>query len=181
MKKSFLTLLAVATLSLSALGQTNTPPATDTNLPPTLPGWVNTWLNFLGNTGTNWLVAPYGIFVDDDVNSYGAGIGAFYKISDYALTGMRLDYVADELAMPSINAQLQIPIRAFNKVTVTPFVVSGLATPLGGRGEDNGQVVGIIGSGLAVGVTKNLGVVYDVEKWTSFNGLQHRFGFYWKF
>ena len=178
--KTILTLIAICSLSLSAIAQTNTP-ATNTNTVPTLPEHVSNWLSFLSNTGTNWLVAPYAILVDDDINEYGAGVGVFYKMSDFALTGMRLDYVDNELTMPSMNVQLQLPIKAFGKVTVTPFVVSGIATPLSGRGEDNGEVVGIIGSGLAVGITKNLGVVYDLEKWTTFDGTQHRFGFYWKF
>ena len=180
--KQLLALLLGATLCVAVNAQTNAPVAVaDTNQPPTLPEHVTTWLSFLSNTSTNWVVAPYAIYVDDDVNSYGAGIGAFYSLNQYALTGLRLDYVGGELVMPSVNVQLQLPIRVMDKVTVVPFAVSGLATPLDGRGSDNGTAVGILGAGVAVGINKRIGLVYDIETWTSFHGTQHRFGFYWKF
>ena len=179
--KKYLALLGVM-LAITVNAQTNAPIAVaDTNQPPTLPEHVTTWLSFLSNTSTNWVVAPYIVYVDDDVNSYGGGVGAFYSLSQYALTGLRLDYVGGELTMPSVNVQLQLPIRVMDKVTVVPFAVSGLATPLDGRGSDNGTAVGILGAGVAVGITKKIGVVYDIEKWTSFDGTQHRFGLFWKF
>lgn len=168
-------------LAVTVNAQTNTPAPVTTNTVPSLPEHVSTWINFLSNTSSNWLVAPYIIYVDDDINSYGAGVGAFYKLSDYALTGMRLDYVNSELVMPSVNVQLQLPIKVAGKLTVTPFAVSGLATPLDGRGSDDGTAVGILGAGVAVSVTKKIGVVYDAEMWTGFSGTQHRFGLYWKF
>lgn len=181
--KKLASLVAALVVCLSSLAQTNPPPAPviDTNLPPTLPGYVTTWLSFLSNTGTNWLVSPYAIYVDDDVNSMGGGIAAMYSLNEYALTGLRMDYVNEELWMPSINVTLQLPIKVAGKVTVAPFAISGLATPLDGRGDDNGEAVAIVGAGLAVQVSKSIGLVYDAEMWTGFSGTQHRFGFYWKF
>lgn len=179
--KTLASIIAGLLLAVTVNGQTNTPAPVTTNTVPSLPEHVSTWINFLSNTSSNWLVAPYIIYVDDDINSYGAGIGAFYKLSDYALTGMRLDYVNSELVMPSVNVQLQLPIKVANKLTVTPFAVSGLATPLDGRGSDDGTAIGILGAGVAVSVTKKIGVVYDIEQWTSFNGSQHRFGIFIRF
>jgi len=185
--KKFLALFGVM-LAITINAQTNTPPSpppleavAGTNVVPSLPEYVTTWLNFLGTTSTNWVVAPYAIYVDDDVNSFGGGIAAMYSVSQYALTGLRLDYVNGELWMPSVNLTLQLPLKVADKVTVAPFAISGLATPLGGRGDDNGEAVGILGGGLAVRVTKNLGVVYDAEMWSRFSGTQHRFGLYWRF
>lgn len=179
--KTLSSIIAGLLLAVAVSAQTNTPAPVTTNTVPSLPEHVSTWIRFLSNTSSNWLVAPYIIYVDDDINSYGAGIGAFYKLSDYALTGMRLDYVNSELVMPSVNVQLQLPIKVANKLTVTPFAVSGLATPLDGRGSDDGTAVGILGAGVAVSVTKKIGVVYDIESWTSFDGTQHRFGIFFKF
>lgn len=182
--KTLASILAGVMLAITVNAQTNlppTPPAVTTNTVPSLPEHVNTWLNFLSNTGTNWLVAPYIIYVSDDIDSYGGGIAAMYSLNQYALTGLRMDYVNDELWMPSINVTLQLPIKVANKITVAPFAISGLATPLGGRGDDNGDAVGIFGAGLAVQVSKKVGLVYDAEQWTSFSGTQHRFGVYWKF
>jgi len=185
MKKTAALLFALL-LAVAVNAQTNQPPVppsvvVDTNLPPSLPEHVSTWLNFLSSTGTNWLLSTYGVYVDDDVNSFGGGIAAMYSLNQYALTGLRMDYVNDELWMPSINVTLQLPIKVANKVTVAPFAISGLATPLGGRGDDNGDAVGIFGAGLAVQVSKKVGLVYDSELWTGFSGVQHRFGIYWKF
>lgn len=179
--KTFASIIAGLLLAVTVNGQTTTPAPVTTNTVPSLPEHVSTWLSFLSNTSSNWFIVPYGIYVDDDINSFGAGVGAFYKLSDYALTGLRLDYVNSELVMPSVNVQLQLPIKVANKLTVTPFAVSGLATPLDGRGSDDGTAVGILGAGVAVSVTKKIGVVYDIESWTSFDGTQHRFGVYWKF
>jgi len=186
--KKLLALLGALLLAVAVNAQTNTPPplppapvVVDTNLPPTLPEHVSTWLNFLSNTSSNWTVAPFVVFVNDDIDSVGGGIAAMYSLNQYALTGLRMDYVNDELWMPSINVTLQLPIRVANKLTVSPFVISGLATPLGEREEDNGEAVGIFGGGLAVQVKKNFGLVYDSEIWTGFSGVQHRFGIYWRF
>lgn len=179
--KKFLVLLSLI-LAVAVNAQTNTPPSlTLTNEVPTLPEHVTTWLNFLSTTTTNWVVVPYAIYVDDDVNSFGGGIAAMYSLSQYAWTGLRVDYVNQELWMPSVNLTLQLPIKVANAVTVSPFAISGLATPLGGHRDDNGDAVGIFGGGLAVKVSKNLGLVYDAEAWTGFSGTQHRLGVYIRF
>lgn len=180
--KKLLNIIGVVLLCATGNAQTNTNtvPVT-TNTVPTIPEYVNTWLGFLSSTATNWLVAPYAIYVDDDVNQLGGGVAVMYSLSQYALTGLRMDYVHDELWMPSVNLTLQLPIKLANKVTVSPFAITGLATPLGGRGDDNGEAVAIVGGGVAAQITKKFGLVYDAEMWTGFDGTQHRFGLYWKF
>lgn len=182
--KRILPLLAVMLACLTGYSQTNTPPLLPeppaTNAIPSLPEHVATWLDFLSHTGTNWLVVPYAIYVDDDVNSMGGGLAVMYSLSPYVLTGLRLDYVNEELWMPSINVSLQLPIRLANTITVAPFAISGVATALGNE-QDHGEAVGIFGGGLALKVSKKMGLVYDAEMWTGFSGTQHRFGVYWKF
>lgn len=136
-------------------------------------------LQFL-TQGSNWMVAPYGIY-DSGTKEYGAGICALYNLNPFVATGLRLDYVNGNVWMPSVQFQLQAPLKLFNKVTVVPFLTSGLATPLSGRGNDNLDPVGILGVGMALRVNEKWDIVGDYEKWTSFEGNQYRFGFLYKF
>lgn len=182
--KRFLSLLAVM-FCLTGFSQTNTPPlppplAVGTNDVPTLPEHVNTWLNFLSATSTNWMFVTYGLYATEP-DRFGGGVAAAYSLSDYAATGLRLDYIDGEFWMPSVNIQLQLPIKVMNKLTVVPFVLSGLATPISGAGDKQDTVTGIFGGGLALRITKHADLIYDCEAWTGFPGNQHRFGFLWKF
>jgi hypothetical protein len=153
----------------------------ETNTVPTLPEHVNTFLQFLSASSTNWYVATYGIYVSDN-KSFGGGVAAAYSLSPYVLSVLRVDYLNDSFWMPSGSMQLQLPIKLMGKLNVTPFAFAGIATLLGGNGDqETGSAVGIGGAGLATRFNDHLGVVYDVEMWSGFSGAQHRFGIYWKF
>lgn len=165
-------------LSVPALCQTNDPPAS-TNLPPTIPEIPGRILDFLSATASNWYVAPYGIY-SSDTETFGAGIGVGYAITPNVVTVMRMDYLNDEIWMPSGSVQLQAPILLMGKVQVTPFAFGGIATPLSGRGDDNRTAAGIAGAGMATRF-KRVGLIYDIEYWSNFSGPQHRFGLFWKF
>lgn len=174
---------------------------TDTNLPPILSGPAVRIIQFL-SSGSNWMFATYGIYsskgLDGTAPAYGGGVGAFIKVNDFVVTGMRLDTLAVnhrlQLWMPEVNIQLQMPMTLFGKrdpannqpvagtgLTLIPFVVGGAATPLAGMGKDNGTLVGIFGLGMAVRVAKHWDIVYDWEQWSGFAGDQHRFGALYKF
>jgi hypothetical protein len=180
--KKFLSLLGVM-LAITVNAQTNTVPDVSTNLPPAppsipeIPGKI---IDFLSVTASNWYVAPYGIY-SSDTESFGAGIGAGYSITPNVVTVMRIDYLNDEIWMPSGSLQLQAPIRLLNKLQVTPFAFGGIATPLSGRGDDNRTAAGIAGAGFGARFNDHLGLIYDVEYWSNFSGPQHRFGVFWKF
>jgi len=153
----------------------------ETNTVPTLPEHVNTFLQFLSASSTNWYVCTYGIYVSDN-KSFGGGLAAAYSLSPYVLSVLRVDYLNDSFWMPSGSLQLQLPIKLMGKLNVTPFAFAGIATLLGGNGDqETGSAVGIGGAGLATRVNDHLGIVYDIEMWSRFNGAQHRFGLYWKF
>lgn len=176
MKKFFCSMLAVCALALSGYSQ-----VLDTNTtPPTIEGPGMEFIQFLSQ-GSNWVIAPYGIY-DDGSKRYGGGLGAFYEVSPFFLVGMRLDALDTanglELWMPSGNIQLQAPFILFGKVKVTPFGQTGIATPVSGAGDNNGDPVGIFGAGVAIGVYKNLHLIGDIEKWVGadFTGQQYRFG-----
>lgn len=203
------TLLSIAIIMLALAGNaattftTNvvvtTTVATDTNpAPPVLSGPAWDAIQFLGS-GSNWMIAPYGIFSTGSrtsgsdwvagKHSIGAGIGVGYKVSEFVVPTMRLDYLDGELWMPSASLQLQAPIKLLNKVTLIPFVFGGLATPIAGKGKDNGTAIGIYGAGAAVRldfISKStskwvpIDVIADFEKWGGFDGSQYRFGLVWK-
>lgn len=181
--------LAIIGLTLSVVSvnaQTNTNGGSG----PVISGPLSDAISFLGQ-GSNWMVAPYGIY-DTGTKSVGAGVGIGYKLNDFVVPTLRLDYLAkqNELFMPSANLQLQAPVTLFGKVTAIPFTFAGIATPLAGQGSQNGTVVGIYGVGgaLRLGTTnswigKHLDLIGDWEKWqgAGFTGDQYRFGVLYKF
>lgn len=176
MKKLFISLLL-------ALGVTAWAQTTNTNSTPIISGPIDQAITFLG-TGSNWMVAPYGIY-NPQTGEAGAGVGAGYKLSDFVVPTMRIDVLdvrkPEEIWMPSVNLQLQVPMLLFGKLYVVPFVSSGIATPISGKGDDNGTAVGIFGGGLAVRLASHWALIGDYEKWTGFEGEQIRFGFLYKF
>lgn len=194
--KKLLPILAISLSLLTARAQdTSNPP------PPIISGPVTSIIQFLG-TGSNWMVAPYGIYSEAGLNhkaTMGGGIGFGYKINDFVVPTMRLDYLDGQLWMPSGSLQLQAPIVLFGKkdvagapiegsgLTLIPFGFGGIATPIAGKGVDNGTAVGIYGLGVAVrldalgGIGKKMDFILDWEHWTGFEKAQFRAGFVYKF
>lgn len=143
--------------------------------------------NFLSTPSSNWMFATYGIFTKDE--GEGVGIGALYKVSENFGAVLRLDRIGNDTYMPSGNFQIQAPVTIMGKFTMIPFAFTGVATPLNAQPGRDG-VVGIFGIGSAIRVPEFIkaksrfipdDLVYDYEKWTSYEGGQHRVGFLWKF
>lgn len=180
--KKFIIITAIALASFFARGENTNlpplPPAGATNS-PIISGPVTNLFNFLA-TGSNWITAAYGI-ASTDGERYGGGVALAYKVTDFFLPVIRLDYYDHRVWMPSGSLQLQVPITIKGKVRVTPFFFGGVATPLNSELDNNGEIEGIFGAGLAVGVTSKVSVVADVEKWTGFDAEQIRFGLAYKF
>lgn len=146
--------------------------------------WYSDLVQFLGS-GSNWMVAPYGIY-DTGSKTGGAGAAALYEVTENIGTGIRVDAIgngsgAPTVWMPSFNFQLQVPVKLFNKVTLVPFALSGVATPIAGKGADNKTVVGLFGAGAALKMTDTWYLLGDYEKWTGFDGNQLRLGFLYRF
>jgi hypothetical protein len=167
----------------SAGAQTNSAPAESvTNTPPLVSGPALKAFEFFTASSSNWMVAPYAIY-DSGSKSFGGGLGVGYKLSDYVVPTMRLDWVDSQLWMPSADLQLQLPVTFFGKVTAIPFAFAGIATPISGAGEGNGAAVGMFGTGLAVRLSSRIDLIGDVEKWSGagFKDLQYRGGVVFKF
>ena len=178
MKKCLVSLfIGVAVITASAQTNTNN---------PILSGPGVDAFNFLSASASNWIIAPYGI-ASWDGKSFGGGLGVGYRITDMVVPTMRIDAVKSHddftVWMPQANLQLQLPIRIMNTVTVVPFTFGGIATPVAGKHNQNGDVVGVLGVGGAIRLGTQWDLLADVEVWNGagFNAeKQIRFGVGWK-
>ena len=182
MRMGLMGLIGLMTV-LMAMGQdTNTVPAP---IPVEAPPQATSWLSFL-SSGSNFMVAPYGIF-STGPRSVGGGVAVAYKISDYIAPAMRIDYLNSSFYQGSLSAQVQYPIHFGSNITVVPFGLAGAATPFGGAGDNNLTPQGIAGVGAALrldflgGVGKRLDLIADWEKWSATRGSQIRLGLLYKF
>lgn len=139
--------------------------------------------------GSNYVFATYGIY-NATSESFGGGIGAGYKLSEFVVPTLRLDYINHRFYVPSGSLQLQVPVTVLGKVRVTPFAFSGIATLLNAGSGDNGNVIGIFGLGGSISLVKGHDkwyvpdyLLFDYEKWTGggFNDDQYRFGVGFRF
>jgi hypothetical protein len=190
LSKTICLLTVSLALAVSAFGQTNNPPPAGPPLPgtelppgpisaPVLSGPAASIVDFL-TSASNIMVAPYGI-ASSDMKKFGAGLGIGFRVSEFVVPTLRLDYFDGTIWMPSASLQLQAPLKILGKWTVIPFAFGGLATPLSGKGVDNGSAVGIVGIGAAIRFGEKWDLIGDYEKWTGFSTDQIRVGFVYKF
>lgn len=120
---------------------------------------------------TNWTVAPYLTYAPDAPQKVGGGVLAVYNINNYVGGGLGLDWLG-QFNLVSGNITLKLPIRVNDNLTLVPFLIGGIATPLGGAGEDNGNVATIEGGGLHLASTKRLlgGTIGGGIAWVNWTG-----------
>ncbi len=165
------------------------PPNTDTNGVPTITGGLTELFQaFKENTNLLWEV--HGLYASGLPKKIGGGVGAVWPINQYSFASVRIDWVNGGFWMPQGNFGLQLPIKLFSWLTVTPFTYAGIAVPVSGAQigsitvggaaprDNNGQATAILGGGGAINVYSpwHLKIVGDVERWTGFPGNQYRFG-----
>lgn len=136
---------------------------------------------------SNLIVATYGIYGTTS-HEGGVGLGLGYKLSEFVVPTLRFDYIAGRIWQPSASLQLQVPVTIAGRITVTPFIFEGIATPLTGKKGANFDPVNIAGLGAAFKLPAfrwytPSGLIWDYERWTGagWNDNQIRFGAYWKF
>lgn len=176
--------------------------------PPTVQSGAQMILDAVKSGVTNWDVVLYGLYAPSLTKHAGGGVGAFYPISQYVDTGVRLDYINGKFWMPSGNATLQLPLNLVSNVlTLTPLAYVGVGIPISGASisgvklgsapvDNNGQPTAILGTGVAIDlwrdnstnsawyVPRHVRLIGDIEQWTGFPGNQYRFGLdvnMWKF
>lgn len=173
MKKLILAAILSSSLLLSARAQTTNGPVDPTPQP------IHQVWDFLA-TGSNWLVAPYGI-VADNGKAFGGGIALGYRASQFLVPTLRLDYFDGHVTMPSGNVQLQVPIH-IGGLTVIPLVYTGVGTTIGGLGQSNGEAIGIVGAGAAVQIGAHWDLLGAYERRSNFpSGGLLLFGVGYKF
>lgn len=199
----FLTCLPVGLLCQRIQAQTvvisNTVPgyttASLTN-PPTIQSGVQTVVDAVKSGVTNVYVVVDGMYANQLKEHWGGGVGIFWPLSTYVVTGLRIDYLDGGFWMPEGNATLQVPIKLTSWLTVKPFYYAGIGVPVSGAKIDDitvpgkvidnqGQPTAIYGPGVAVRIYTSkvtavepwfIDVAYDQEKWSGFPGTQYRVG-----
>lgn len=175
MKIKLTILLTLLALSLHAQPTTNT--ATDLSK-----SVFGRFLDFIAANpevaaATNWTFTTYAshakglVDSDGDAAEWGFGFAALYPLNEYIRAGARMQYFAGDWFMPSLNVQLQSSYKPFGgKLIFTPFVFTGIATPIGGSEEngDFGTLYGI-GASLKYPINDNweAGLGYAIETWSN--------------
>lgn len=112
-------------------------------------------------TASNYVIAPYATISvsGDSPEKFGGGIFVGYRVTDFAYAGVGLDWLG-QLTMPSGNIQLKADVKPFawlgfaTNFVVRPFVIGGLATPIGGAADNNWSLATIAGGGASIPVAK---------------------------
>lgn len=174
--KTLFALLTAACLCLTARAQTNTVWVTnyvnlqlDTNSTPFLSGPAADLFHSL--LFTNVIVVGYGEINMDDTSKYGGGLAIGYHASDYLVPFVRLDYIDHNITEVSATAQLQLPATLFGKLTLVPLAYAGTGTAVGGKGPNNGNIVGILGAGGAIRIGSQFDILASYEMRTG-QGIQ---------
>lgn len=174
-----LALLTAALLALASIARAQT----DTNTPPPSSGFFNDLVNDLGAI-TNWSAAPYITYAPNAPTKVGGGALLLYNLNNYVGAGPGIDWLGD-FNLVSANVTLQVPTHPFaflgaSNIVATPFVLAGIATPIGGAGTANGNVASIQGLGLNLDLlhikSLQLGLGYEFSNWTGagdFSGRHH--------
>lgn len=189
--------MLLCVLALPATAQSN-----GTNGPaPTIQGGVQQIIDAFKSGQTNWYIGTYGLYAPGLQKKAGGGAAFLYPLSQYVVTGARVDYVNGGFWMPSGNATLQIPLKLSTWLTVTPFGYAGVGVPVSGATisgltlgaapkDNNGQPTAILGYGVAADLwhattpgthwysIDSIHVVVDRETWSGFTGYQYRAGLF---
>lgn len=176
MKKLTTTLLAALALTCAGYSQ-----IVDTNTtPPSVGGFFGDAIKFVG-TGTNWsFFAGALIPTDKDLKPGGTVIG-YCSISEYAGAAMAFDVVNKDITTTSASVQLQVPIQMGQSLRLVPYGYTGIGMPLSGLGDGNGDVIGIIGAGVAFCYKEHFRAFAGSEFRSGFAGEFIRAGIGWHF
>ncbi len=141
---------------------------TTTGAPPTSSGLFDIGKQFIGvfQNASNYAIAPYMSYGLKN-HKVGGGILALYDFNNYVGAGLGIDYLGS-FSLVSGNVELKAPLNLFSfthtsfgtNFVTTPFVYSGLGTPIGGTGGSG--VVTHIGAGLNIDVAKLWGGEFSV-------------------
>lgn len=179
--KTILSVALIATSCLSVKAQDGI------NLMPSLSSTsVGQIGNLLANSPnfvpeTNVVFIAYATHADGLVDSkgkdasWGGGFALVQPLNNYVNAGLRMQYLAGEVYVPSVTAQVQTTKNLFGipKLFITTFGFGGAVLPIGGLDQDNGNAYLTYGAGFSIKyqVKENLeiGAGYGVEYWPGLN------------
>ena len=191
---TFITIMAVWLMAVPARAQTAT------NAPSVLGGLEEIGQAIEGinlSSLTNYSFDPYVTLAPKAPagNRVGGGLLAVYNVNDYVGAGLGVDYLG-QFSLVSCDATLKLPTHPLSwtgwswatNLVVTPFVLGGIGTPLGGASgsgaaavEDLGGYVeyghlwgGRFDAGACNGQWNNAGA-YGVKRYHLFVGWTYRF------
>lgn len=166
--------------------------------PPTVQGGAQEIINAFESGNTNWWFEAHGLYAPGLKKKYGGGVGAFWNVSQYVYTGVRVDSVNGGFWMPSGSATLQLPLKVTSWLSIAPIGYAGIGVPLSGATvggvtlpghtprDNNGQPTAILGYGGAIRIAninasskwspKHIDLIGDRETWSGFPDKQWRFG-----
>lgn len=114
------------------------------------------WMSLMPQVAiTNIATSVYGTHFDNN-NKYGGGIVATYNFNAYAGTSIAADWAGDWKLFGG-GLKLQYPVK-WGAMTVTPFGLFFIQTPLSGASSDNGTLATAEGGGLNVSIYKKFSV-----------------------
>ena len=125
-----------------------------------------------------------------NASQWGVSLAATYTFQDglgkFLFTGMRLDYLGNELWAPSVNGGLRADVQIFGH-TITPVAYTGVVFPLSSLQDQVGSVGFIAGTGFKAELwhgtlfkkEASLFAGFAAEKWamqddTRFSGVIYR-------
>lgn len=109
-----------------------------------------------------------------DAAEWGGGIAVVQPLNGYASAGLRVQYLAGEVYVPSLTLNVQTTKNLFGipKLFITTFGFSGAVLPIGGL-PDNGNASLTYGIGTSIKYrftdTFEAGFGYGLEYWPGLN------------
>lgn len=147
---------------------------------------------------TNWAIEPYLTYAPDikgTSSKVGGGALILYNLNNYMAGGVGIDYLG-QFSLFSGNLTLKLPIpvsryielpKPFDNLTIVPFTLGGIATPMSGESEspimvwDVGAAIkfghlwgGQFNTGAAYGAWENAGD-YSGKRYHIFVGWSKEF------
>ena len=105
---------------------------------------------------TNMAVEPFGIYAlqhPAGESQVGGGLSVFYNLNNYVAPGAGIVYLG-QLSVFSGSVTLRAPFQplpaSVPDLWITPNILAGIETAVGGAGTDNGTVGTLAGGGVSV-------------------------------
>jgi hypothetical protein len=110
-------------------------------------------------------------------NHWGAGGALLYPLGDYAFVGARFDLLDGSYFAASASVGLKADVNLFG-AKFTPFVLTGVVTPLAEAGDHTFEPGAIVGTGVSTVLWQSankktkVSAFGEMEYWSQYPGIQ---------